>query len=309
MAFGGYNKSPSREDGSSSGDKFETMEENPFYTLNAKDNNGSHDETLTVEEQEERQWDAIILKMDDLTGDESKMAKALRRQPNCRRWRDVNRDQSEKRQRNSQNNERGNVNGGNDGNWNNNNRGNNINNNRGGNGYGSNQNNGNNRGSNGNHRNGNGGNRNNNNGNGGNNGNNNVGGDNGNNGNNGDGSDGGFNRGNVNNQNNNQEENHNEDCEPTINVLSSDPYWGRDEDSSEGEHFSDVQQRRENQHYSIHQVFSDDDDEDIPALRRLFQNDIVPLLKNLTEEEKKAFTIAVVEQVKINYQLRNRNDE
>ncbi|XP_059066203.1 uncharacterized protein LOC131857548 [Cryptomeria japonica] len=34
-----------------------------------------------------------------------------------------------------------------------------------------------------------------------------------------------------------EEENHNEDCEPTVNVLSSDPNWGRDEDSSEGEFF------------------------------------------------------------------------
>lgn len=91
--------------------------------------------------------------------------------------------------------------------------------------------------------------------------------------------------------------------EPTINVLSSGPYWGRDEESSEGKQFSDVQQMRENQHYSIQQVFSDDDDEDIPALRRLFQDDTVPSLRNLTEEEKKAFTIAAVEQVKSNYQL------
>lgn len=105
-----------------------------------------------------------------------------------------------------------------------------------------------------------------------------------------------------------EEENHNEDCEPTVNVLSSDPYWGRDEDSSEGERFSDVQQMRENQHYSIQQVYSDDDDdEDIPALRRLFQDDTVPSLRNLTEEERKAFSIVVVEQVKRKYHLRNRN--
>lgn len=81
MAFGGYKNFPSREDGSSSSDKFENMEENPFYTLNAKDNNGGHDETLAIEEQEERQWDEIILKMAELNGDESKMEKALRRQP------------------------------------------------------------------------------------------------------------------------------------------------------------------------------------------------------------------------------------
>ncbi|XP_059067603.1 uncharacterized protein LOC131858388 [Cryptomeria japonica] len=104
-----------------------------------------------------------------------------------------------------------------------------------------------------------------------------------------------------------EEENHNEDCEPTVNVLSFDPYWGRDEDSSEGKIFSNMQQRRENQHYNIRQVFLDDDDEDIPSLRTLFQNDIVPSLRNLTEEENKAFTIATVEQVKSNYQLKNRN--
>lgn len=57
------------------------MEENPFYNLNTKDNKGAHDETLTAKEHEERQLDAIILRMDDLNGDESKMAKPLKRQP------------------------------------------------------------------------------------------------------------------------------------------------------------------------------------------------------------------------------------
>ncbi|XP_059067653.1 uncharacterized protein LOC131858431 [Cryptomeria japonica] len=57
MAFGGYKKLPSREDGSSSSDKFEILEENPFYTLNGKDNNGSRDETLIAEEHDKRQND------------------------------------------------------------------------------------------------------------------------------------------------------------------------------------------------------------------------------------------------------------
>ncbi|XP_059070592.1 uncharacterized protein LOC131860226 [Cryptomeria japonica] len=46
---------------------------------------------------------------------------------------------------------------------------------------------------------------------------------------------------------------------------------------------------------------------DIPALRKLFQEKAVSSLRNLTKEEKKAFTIVVVEQVNRNYQLRNRN--
>lgn len=52
MACRGYKNFPSREDGSSSGDKSENLEENPFYALNAKDNNGVHDEILTEEDKE-----------------------------------------------------------------------------------------------------------------------------------------------------------------------------------------------------------------------------------------------------------------
>lgn len=69
--------------------------------------------------------------------------------------------------------------------------------------------------------------------------------------------------------------------------------WGRVEDSSEEEQQSDMQRMRNHQHYSIQQVFSDDD-EDIPTLRKLFQEEAVPSLRNLTEEENRAFTVATV---------------
>ncbi|XP_059067556.1 uncharacterized protein LOC131032421 [Cryptomeria japonica] len=42
-----------------------------------------------------------------------------------------------------------------------------------------------------------------------------------------------------------EEEDKNEDYEPTINVFSSNPYWGRNEDLSKEEEYSDVHQRRE----------------------------------------------------------------
>ncbi|XP_057851725.1 uncharacterized protein LOC131061889 [Cryptomeria japonica] len=102
------------------------------------------------------------------------------------------------------------------------------------------------------------------------------------------------------------EEDKNEDYEPTVNAFSFDPYWGRNEDLSEEEEYSDVYQRRENLQYGIQHIFSNDD-EDTPTLRKLFQEEIVPSLRNLTEEEKKAFTVATIEQVESNYQPRNRN--
>ncbi|XP_059076497.1 uncharacterized protein LOC131875828 [Cryptomeria japonica] len=103
-----------------------------------------------------------------------------------------------------------------------------------------------------------------------------------------------------------EKENENEDYEPTMNALSSEPYWGRNDDLSKEEEYSDVHQKRENLQYSIQQVFFDDD-EDIPALRKLFQEEAVPSLRNQTEEENKTFIVAAIEQVKRNYQLRNRN--
>ncbi|XP_059070571.1 uncharacterized protein LOC131860207 [Cryptomeria japonica] len=102
-----------------------------------------------------------------------------------------------------------------------------------------------------------------------------------------------------------EEKDHENEYEPTVNALSSDPFWGRDEDSSEGEQSSNVQWRRENQQHSIQQVFTDDE-ADIPSLRRLFHNEeLVHSLRNLIDEEKKAYTVAVVAQAKNNYQLRN----
>ncbi|XP_059070716.1 uncharacterized protein LOC131860331 [Cryptomeria japonica] len=170
MASWGYKKFPSKEDCSSSGDKSENLEENPFYALNAEDNNGFCDEILT---EEDKQLHEIILKMVVLNEDGSKTAKPLG-DNQIGRWRDMHRDQSEERNRNNQDNEGRNGNAENNGN-----NGNNDDN------YG----------------NGNGGGRNNNNGNGdnhGNNDNNNGGGNNGNNGNY--GRNGGFSRGNINNR-------------------------------------------------------------------------------------------------------------
>ncbi|XP_059075154.1 uncharacterized protein LOC131875141 [Cryptomeria japonica] len=63
MSFGGYKMFPRREDGSSSGDGFENLEENPFYNLNIKDNKGGHDETLTVEEQEKLRLERDIIQI------------------------------------------------------------------------------------------------------------------------------------------------------------------------------------------------------------------------------------------------------
>ncbi|XP_059066166.1 uncharacterized protein LOC131857519 [Cryptomeria japonica] len=78
MASRGYKNFPSREDGSSSSDKFENLEENPFYGLNAKDNNDGHDEILT---EEDKQLGEIILKLVYLNGDEAKTVRAFSRQP------------------------------------------------------------------------------------------------------------------------------------------------------------------------------------------------------------------------------------
>ncbi|XP_059076674.1 uncharacterized protein LOC131875951 [Cryptomeria japonica] len=102
------------------------------------------------------------------------------------------------------------------------------------------------------------------------------------------------------------EEDHENEYEPIVNVLPSNPFWGRDEDSSEGDQSSDVQWRRENQQHSVQQVFINDE-ADIPSLRRLFHNEEpVHSLRNLTDEEKKSYTVAAVAQAKTNYQLRNR---
>lgn len=78
MLFLGYKRFPSREEDSSSTGKSENREENPFYKISTKDNRHIHDEVLT---EEDKQLDEIILKMADLNGDESKMAKSLKRQP------------------------------------------------------------------------------------------------------------------------------------------------------------------------------------------------------------------------------------
>ncbi|XP_059070900.1 uncharacterized protein LOC131064430 [Cryptomeria japonica] len=174
-----------------------------------------------------------------------------------RKWRDVHRDPNEERPED----ERRNGDRGDDGTWNNTSRGNHV----GNNGFGSGQNNRHNRGNNDNYGNGNSGSMNNNN--------------------------GGINNGNNGNYGNNEqcmisqglieEGDKNEDYEPTANAFSSDLYWGKNEDLSEEEEYSDVHQGRENLQYDIHQVFSDDD-EDIPALRKLFQEEAVPSLRNLT---------------------------
>ncbi|XP_059066216.1 uncharacterized protein LOC131857558 [Cryptomeria japonica] len=60
-----------------------------------------------------------------------------------------------------------------------------------------------------------------------------------------------------------------------------------------------IEEEDKNEDYEPTVFFND---EDILALRKLFQEEATPSLRNLTEEEKKAFTIAVVEQVKSNYQ-------
>lgn len=86
-----------------------------------------------------------------------------------------------------------------------------------------------------------------------------------------------------------------------MNVLSSDPFWGRDEDSSEDEQSSDVHWRRESQQHSVHQVFTNDE-VDIPFLRRLFHNgEPMHSLRKLTNEENKTYTVAEVAQEKSNY--------
>lgn len=103
-----------------------------------------------------------------------------------------------------------------------------------------------------------------------------------------------------------EEKDHEDEYEPTMNVISSDPFRDRDEDSSEDKQSSNVQWRRESQQYNIQQVFTDDD-VDAPALRRLVHDeDPVHSLRNLTDEEKKVYTVAAVAQEKSNYQLRNR---
>lgn len=103
-----------------------------------------------------------------------------------------------------------------------------------------------------------------------------------------------------------EEKDHEDEYEPIMNVISSDPFWGRDEDSSEDEQSSDVQWRRESQQYNVHQVFTDDD-VDTLALRRLF-HDKEPMnsLRKLIDEENKTQTMAAVAQAKSNYQLRNK---
>ncbi|XP_057843396.2 uncharacterized protein LOC131052785 [Cryptomeria japonica] len=68
MAFEGYKKSPSGE------------EENPFYKINTKDNGHGHGEIMNADEQEEKQWDDLILKMVDMSVDDAKMGRALKRQ-------------------------------------------------------------------------------------------------------------------------------------------------------------------------------------------------------------------------------------
>ncbi|XP_057829734.1 uncharacterized protein LOC131040795 [Cryptomeria japonica] len=332
MAFGGYNKFPRRDDGSPSGDKFENLEENPSYNLNTKDNKHGHDESLTTEEQEDRQLDENRVEEERGKGEVTRLTTP--------------------RQYNNRNGERRNNSGEITSNWNNRYSINNVS-NTGGN-HGNNENYGNN--DNGNNRNGN---------------NNNGGGNNGNNGNNGinrnyqitnygcrppmtierykqldfsgivgypnqiandlrsvvpkftgNGTDSTEHVINVKNTIEEfeiphedvfmklfvqyliedvgewyrnlpdrcfaEEKDHENEYEPTVNILSSDPFWGRDEDSFEGEKSSDVQWRRENQQHSVQQVFTDDE-ADIPSLRRLFHNeDQVHSLRNLTDEEKKA---------------------
>ncbi|XP_057845942.2 uncharacterized protein LOC131055476 [Cryptomeria japonica] len=58
-----------------------TCMKNPFFNENRKDNNPRYEEHLTKKEKKNKQWDAIILQMDDLGGDEAKMARAMKRQP------------------------------------------------------------------------------------------------------------------------------------------------------------------------------------------------------------------------------------
>ncbi|XP_057817046.1 uncharacterized protein LOC131030327 [Cryptomeria japonica] len=90
------------------------------------------------------------------------------------------------------------------------------------------------------------------------------------------------------------EEDYENEYEPIVNVLSSDPFWGRDEDSSKDEKSLDVQWRRESQQHNVQQVFTDDD-ADIPSLRRLFYNgELVHSLRKLIDEEKKAYTVVAI---------------
>ncbi|XP_057834903.1 uncharacterized protein LOC131045340 [Cryptomeria japonica] len=215
-----------------------------------------------------------------------------------RRWGDVHSDQNEERNRNNQDN--GGINGNeeNDGDWNNTNRGNIINNNGGSNRYGSNQKNRNNGINNDNYGNGNGGGRNNNNGNGGNhrnNGNNNGGGNNWNNGNGIDSAE--------------------QHAVNVKNIIEEFEVPHEDLFIKLKNHYEILSHKPNTLQQAfkttatienIRKVFSDDG-EDIPSLRKLFQEEVVPSLSNLTKEEKKASTIAVIEQVKSNYQLRNRN--
>lgn len=48
-----------------------------------------------------------------------------------------------------------------------------------------------------------------------------------------------------------EEKDHEDEYEPTVNVISLDPCWGWDEDSYEDEQSSNVQWRRESQQYNV----------------------------------------------------------
>ncbi|XP_059067637.1 uncharacterized protein LOC131858420 [Cryptomeria japonica] len=136
MTFGGYKKFPHREDGSPYRDKFENLKENPFYNLNTKDDKGGHNETLTTKKHEDIQLDEIIHRMADLNGNESKMAKALKRQSD---WvlqkfgleRDAIQSPNSIRQYNNHDDDRRTNSGEITGNWNNRDRINNVSNNGG----------------------------------------------------------------------------------------------------------------------------------------------------------------------------------
>ncbi|XP_059071745.1 uncharacterized protein LOC131869783 [Cryptomeria japonica] len=324
---------------------------------------------MNAKKQEEKQWDDLILKMADMSVDDAKMARALKRKPDwvlqklgIERnnissprtdkliWRDVHKDQNEERLEDGRRNGDGE------------NYGNRINthwaNHVGNNGCGINQNNEQNRGKNGNYGSGNGGGRNN----GNNNGNNNGGGNNGNNGNYGN------NNGIMNNQSN-----HHVGRQPLIieryrqldftgivgypNQIINDlrlsipKFSGNGVDSAE-QHVVIVKNIIKEFEIPHEDVFmkqfvesltedvgewkvarkaakrdypklcssgnpkKDDltqimdmlkDLKNTPILRKLFQEEAVPSLRNFTEEEKKAFTIVAIEQVKSNYQLKNRN--
>ncbi|XP_059073179.1 uncharacterized protein LOC131874000 [Cryptomeria japonica] len=69
-----------KEEDSSSAGKSENREENPFHKINSKDNRCSHDEIMNAQEHEEKHWDDLILKIADMSVDDAKMARALKRQ-------------------------------------------------------------------------------------------------------------------------------------------------------------------------------------------------------------------------------------